>query len=105
MNNFEDEISQNSEEMVDDEELNEEDVEHQESADNAEHKENVRKTPKKKKPTKTANKSNTESDGDTPKSERKRSYPYRCKKCSKRFVYKEVYEAHIRIHKGLPGFS
>lgn len=35
----------------------------------------------------------------------KRSYPYRCKKCGKRFVYKEVYEAHMRIHKGLPGFS
>lgn len=35
----------------------------------------------------------------------KRTYPYKCLKCSKRFVYKEVYEAHIRIHKGLPGFS
>ncbi|XP_031636011.1 zinc finger protein 776-like [Contarinia nasturtii] len=35
----------------------------------------------------------------------KRTYPYKCAKCNKRFVYKEVYEAHIRIHKGLPGFS
>lgn len=35
----------------------------------------------------------------------KRTYPYKCTKCNKRFVYKEVYEAHIRIHKGLPGFS
>lgn len=34
----------------------------------------------------------------------KRRYPYKCKTCLKRFVYKEVYEAHIRIHKGLPGF-
>lgn len=36
---------------------------------------------------------------------RKRTYPFKCKKCSKRFVYKEVYEAHIRVHKGLPAFS
>lgn len=35
----------------------------------------------------------------------RRTYPYKCTKCNKRFVYKEVYEAHIRIHKGLPGFS
>lgn len=35
----------------------------------------------------------------------RRTYPYKCAKCNKRFVYKEVYEAHIRIHKGLPGFS
>lgn len=35
----------------------------------------------------------------------KRRYPYKCKTCLKRFVYKEVYEAHIRIHKGLPGFE
>lgn len=35
----------------------------------------------------------------------KRTYPYKCTKCNKRFVYKEVYEAHIRIDKGLPGFS
>lgn len=35
----------------------------------------------------------------------KRKYPYKCKKCSKRFVYKEVYEAHMRMHKGLPGFE
>lgn len=35
----------------------------------------------------------------------KRTYPFKCAKCNKRFVYKEVYEAHIRIHKGLPGFS
>lgn len=35
----------------------------------------------------------------------KRTYPYKCTKCNKRFVYKEVYEAHNRIHKGLPGFS
>lgn len=35
----------------------------------------------------------------------RRTYPYKCSKCSKRFVYKEVYDAHIRIHKGLPGFS
>lgn len=35
----------------------------------------------------------------------RRTYPYKCNKCNKRFVYKEVYEAHIRIHKGLPGFS
>ncbi|XP_055326542.1 zinc finger protein 12-like [Sitodiplosis mosellana] len=34
----------------------------------------------------------------------KRTYPYKCPKCNKRFVYKEVYDAHIRIHKGLPGF-
>lgn len=34
----------------------------------------------------------------------RRTYP-KCAKCNKRFVYKEVYEAHIRIHKGLPGFS
>lgn len=40
-----------------------------------------------------------------PKNQFKRKYPYKCKKCGKRFVYKEVYEAHIRIHKGLPGFS
>lgn len=40
-----------------------------------------------------------------PKNQVKRKYPYKCKKCAKRFVYKEVYEAHIRIHKGLPGFS
>lgn len=39
------------------------------------------------------------------KDARKRTYPYKCKKCSKRFVYKEVYEAHIRVHKGLPAFS
>lgn len=39
------------------------------------------------------------------KSRTKRTYPYKCLKCNKRFVYKEVYEAHIRIHKGLPGFS
>lgn len=43
-------------------------------------------------------------DKDTKKST-KRTYPYKCSKCAKRFVYKEVYEAHIRIHKGLPGFS
>lgn len=36
---------------------------------------------------------------------RKRTYPFKCRKCSKRFVYKEVYEAHIRVHKGLPAFS
>lgn len=51
----------------------------------------------------------------TPKSEtltnakngRKRTYPYKCmrKTCLKRFVYKEVYEAHLRVHKGLPAFS
>lgn len=41
----------------------------------------------------------------TTESRAKRSYPYRCKKCGKRFVYKEVYEAHMRIHKGLPGFT
>lgn len=35
----------------------------------------------------------------------RRTYPHKCSKCNKRFVYKEVYEAHIRIHKGLPGFS
>lgn len=34
----------------------------------------------------------------------RRTYPYKCNKCNKRFVYKEVYDAHIRIHKGLPGF-
>lgn len=39
------------------------------------------------------------------KNQSKRTYPYKCVKCNKRFVYKEVYEAHIRIHKGLPGFS
>lgn len=39
------------------------------------------------------------------KDARKRTYPFKCKKCSKRFVYKEVYEAHIRVHKGLPAFS
>lgn len=39
------------------------------------------------------------------KPQSKRTYPYKCTKCNKRFVYKEVYEAHIRIHKGLPGFS
>lgn len=38
-------------------------------------------------------------------SKQKRKYPYKCKKCSKRFVYKQVYEAHIRMHKGLPGFE
>lgn len=35
----------------------------------------------------------------------KRSYPFRCKKCAKRFMYKEVYEAHMRVHKGLPAFA
>lgn len=39
------------------------------------------------------------------KDARKRTYPFKCKKCSKRFVYKEVYDAHIRVHKGLPAFS
>lgn len=34
----------------------------------------------------------------------KRTYPYKCTICNKRFVYKEVYEAHVRIHKGLPGY-
>lgn len=41
--------------------------------------------------------------GTGPKS--KRSYPFRCKKCAKRFMYKEVYEAHMRVHKGLPAFA
>lgn len=41
----------------------------------------------------------------TKKGPSKRTYPYKCSKCNKRFVYKEVYEAHIRMHKGLPGFS
>lgn len=35
----------------------------------------------------------------------KRSYPFRCKKCARRFMYKEVYEAHMRVHKGLPAFA
>lgn len=35
----------------------------------------------------------------------KRQYPYQCAECSKRFVYKEVYEGHMRTHKGLPAFS
>lgn len=35
----------------------------------------------------------------------KRSYPFRCKKCGRRFMYKEVYDAHLRVHKGLPAFS
>lgn len=35
----------------------------------------------------------------------RRTYPFKCKECNKRFVYQEVYDAHIRIHKGLPGFS
>lgn len=39
------------------------------------------------------------------KSRTKRTYPYKCTRCNKRFVYKEVFEAHIRIHKGLPGFT
>lgn len=39
------------------------------------------------------------------KNQSRRTYPYKCSKCNKRFVYKEVYEAHIRMHKGLPGFS
>lgn len=46
-----------------------------------------------------------ESDGDGAKEKQKRKYPYKCKKCSKRFVYKEVHDAHIRMHKGLPGFQ
>lgn len=46
-----------------------------------------------------------EPEQEQPKNQVKRKYPYKCKKCSKRFVYKEVYEAHIRMHKGLPGFS
>lgn len=53
-------------------------------------------------------KSNTNSKSKTltsVKDARKRTYPFKCKKCSKRFVYKEVYEAHIRVHKGLPAFS
>lgn len=63
----------------------------------------------------------SQSDGDSPKKKgktnaksktltnakdiRKRTYPFKCKKCSKRFVYKEVFEAHNRVHKGLPAFS
>lgn len=35
----------------------------------------------------------------------KRSYPYRCKICSRRFMYKEVYDAHMRVHRGLPAFA
>lgn len=35
----------------------------------------------------------------------KRSYPFRCKKCARRFMYKEVYDAHMRVHKGLPAFA
>lgn len=51
-----------------------------------------------------------DSDGDKDEqggsaNKQKRKYPYKCKKCSKRFVYKEVYEAHARMHKGLPGFE
>lgn len=38
------------------------------------------------------------------KSERK-SYPYRCNLCKKRYVYKEVLEAHLRQHQGLPGYQ
>lgn len=45
------------------------------------------------------------SGGKQTKTRSKRTYPYKCAKCNKRFVYKEVYEAHVRIHKGLPGFS
>lgn len=76
MNNFEDEISENISEAAD------------ESAE-IHDKSNSTKT----KPDEPA------------KNRRKRTYPFKCKKCNKRFVYKEVYEAHIRIHKGLPGFS
>lgn len=35
----------------------------------------------------------------------KQSYPFRCKKCARRFMYKEVYDAHMRVHKGLPAFA
>lgn len=49
----------------------------------------------------------TESDGGQgeTKEKQKRKYPHKCKNCSKRFVYKEVFDAHIRMHKGLPGFQ
>lgn len=32
-------------------------------------------------------------------------YAYRCNQCKKRFVYKDVYEAHLRTHQGLPGWK
>lgn len=35
----------------------------------------------------------------------KKRYPYRCSKCPRRFVYKEVFEGHMRMHKGLPAFT
>lgn len=44
-------------------------------------------------------------DNDEQKPAQRRTFPFRCKKCKKRFSYKEVYEAHMRIHKGLPGFQ
>lgn len=56
-------------------------------------------------PEKSDGKSDEKNEDESAKNRRKRTYPYRCKKCTKRFVYKEVYEAHIRVHKGLPGFS
>lgn len=32
-------------------------------------------------------------------------YSYRCNQCKKRFIYKDVYEAHLRTHQGLPGWK
>lgn len=47
----------------------------------------------------------SKSENSQTKGRKKRTYPYKCTKCNKRFVYKEVFEAHNRVHKGLPGFS
>lgn len=39
-------------------------------------------------------------------SAQKRKYPFECAECTKGFLHREIYEAHMRsVHQGLPAFS
>lgn len=109
MNTFVDCLKQTEEDQQPDEILSDPDEEHDGEQDD-EHDDDDNSHDISNETEGTADSDKADSDGANDEqggsaSKQKRKYPYKCKKCSKRFVYKEVYEAHTRMHKGLPGFE